>query len=758
MNDFDNLTQLAGGEAYSEQPQKLMVNMNTGDDNCPGDCTLCNGHLFRLFKDGKTWAEAKADCETRGGHLATSTSAEKDKFLSSLAEGRAAWLGGTDEENEGIWKWVNGENWDYTNWCSGEPNNSSGREHYLQINYDSNGRWNDLSDSFVLYYLCECNRNPYVSFNDGDISHERLNTLLGGNKDGHYHLTEYEFDKLHRLIEVLFPNGEENPIFPSGTLDINNPNCPSDCTLCNGHKFKLFSDTKTWAEAKADCESRGGHLATSTSEEKNEFLKSIAIGKSVWLGGTDEENEGVWKWITGENWDYTNWHCSVQPDNVGGIEHYLQFTWNGEGKWNDLPATSKLRYICECEDKREKLLKLIDWLFPDGAKNPICPYGKTGTDPNNPAPDDPNPDDGDDLDPFGGLPAIEPPDWRITNIPSTYYFYENAGRMYYGMMYSSSSPYIVTGLLVPARSSNSQKYVHLLQTTDLVNWKQIKSTALQTYGETLGDCLCINWNKSTTNKAIYNKFYVMYSPNTAKVVCFHSCASGSTWGTISTSGATSLVAGCYSPDLRIALLVSADGTVSRLNDNYAKDTGVSVARINDNPAPLCGLHNVNLGCAVWINQAQCFCISGKEGTATSITGAAGTWTLHTGAPKDLRGLTFREDIEGGCLLAWCAEDKLFYVSRNGKTWVRYSQKAIPLDTVSSVAYSPDYKIYCAVGTPGNIAYLSKDLKHWVASKIADYESLTAEDIIWMDSTQKFVMRPANGELLYTFNPADWRDD
>ena len=81
----------------------------------------------------------------------------------------------------------------------------------------------------------------------------------------------------------------------------------------NGHTFKLYDQSLTWHEAKVMCEALGGHLATSTSAEKNVFLTSLIMYKlskiqtsayTAWLGGTDEVEEGVWHWITGEEWNY----------------------------------------------------------------------------------------------------------------------------------------------------------------------------------------------------------------------------------------------------------------------------------------------------------------------------------------------------------------------------------------------------------------------------------------------------------------------
>ena len=53
-----------------------------------------------------------------------------------------------------------------------------------------------------------------------------------------------------------------------------------------GHTFKLYNYPLTWANAKTACEIIGGHLATSTTAEKNDFLTSLTI-KTTWLGATD---------------------------------------------------------------------------------------------------------------------------------------------------------------------------------------------------------------------------------------------------------------------------------------------------------------------------------------------------------------------------------------------------------------------------------------------------------------------------------------
>jgi thiol-disulfide isomerase/thioredoxin len=94
-----------------------------------------------------------------------------------------------------------------------------------------------------------------------------------------------------------------------------------------GHDYQRIDVPMTWHEAKKYCEQLGGHLATATSAEENEFLyNQFGRDHVCWLGATDEEAEGTWKWVTGEAWDFENWHSGEPSNNGNGSpENYLAF-------------------------------------------------------------------------------------------------------------------------------------------------------------------------------------------------------------------------------------------------------------------------------------------------------------------------------------------------------------------------------------------------------------------------------------------------
>ena len=113
-----------------------------------------------------------------------------------------------------------------------------------------------------------------------------------------------------------------------------------------GHLYKVVNESLTWEETKERAEELGGHLVTTTSEEENNVVcgllnvYSSVSSANVWLRATDMENEGTWKWITGEAFNYTNWRDS-EPNDSGAGEDCLSFYYKGniaEQNWNDLPA------------------------------------------------------------------------------------------------------------------------------------------------------------------------------------------------------------------------------------------------------------------------------------------------------------------------------------------------------------------------------------------------------------------------------------
>lgn len=129
-------------------------NVNTSFDK--GDSFSYNGHTYTLYTSttSVSWADAKIFCEYNGGNLAVITSTEENNIVKELTAGNYSWIG-LSKTPATEWTWVTGESFDFTDWLSGEPNNSGGTEYYV-CTY-TNNQWNDgpIEDATVKSFIME---------------------------------------------------------------------------------------------------------------------------------------------------------------------------------------------------------------------------------------------------------------------------------------------------------------------------------------------------------------------------------------------------------------------------------------------------------------------------------------------------------------------------------------------------------------------------------------------------------------------------
>ena len=131
-------------------------------------------------------------------------------------------------EHEKLFRWVTGEALEYKHWGSNEPNNGHNqREFYGMMNFPSKSDWNDLEVG-----------------------------PIGGI---------YECEKVSRLSKLTWTQW---PKSAGG----------------NDHWYAFNPELGSWLGHRDIAKEAGGHLATMTSAEENDFVTKITGGTESWMG------------------------------------------------------------------------------------------------------------------------------------------------------------------------------------------------------------------------------------------------------------------------------------------------------------------------------------------------------------------------------------------------------------------------------------------------------------------------------------------
>ena len=165
---------------------------------------------------------------------------------------------------------------------------------------------------------------------------------------------------------ILFFSFQENTV--TGEKENQNncfPSCPKGWEEKEGRCFLWPDPVLSWANAEKFCNDEGGHLASVTNLEIHNYIWSKLNPKArdtfFWIGGTDQDKEGKWKWTDGSDWNFTKWATSPkkQPDNYNwlfgsGGQHCLQiYSFSATNGWDDQDCEKERKFVCSqrlCQD------------------------------------------------------------------------------------------------------------------------------------------------------------------------------------------------------------------------------------------------------------------------------------------------------------------------------------------------------------------------------------------------------------------------
>lgn len=103
--------------------------------------------------------------------------------------------------------------------------------------------------------------------------------------------------------------------------------------------YYVYNGFASFNEAVSICKANNLTMLTINNKEENNYIcqmiSQLDNSYMYWLGLSDKDSEGTWKWVNGDPITYTNWERG-QPDNYYAVEHFAHIRNNSCG-WNDIP-------------------------------------------------------------------------------------------------------------------------------------------------------------------------------------------------------------------------------------------------------------------------------------------------------------------------------------------------------------------------------------------------------------------------------------
>ncbi|KAK7944579.1 hypothetical protein WMY93_000307 [Mugilogobius chulae] len=233
---------------------------------CPTAWQQFNSKCYTIINNRKmTWEDARKQCITMGGNLASIPARNVQAFLTTrMAEATSTdlWIG-LNSINQDEFYWTDGKSRRYTNW--GYAKNKRRPGSFYQ-------RWNEedcviMSSSpmgFGKWMMKSCNdTNGFICIRDLDKSLQ----------------------------------SKPNPIPLNAYVSLANDS------------IKVVTQNLTWAQAKANCEKDQANLASLRNEWTQAFveLMAITLKTPLWVGLNKDETKGFYRYIDGWSMNFANW-------------------------------------------------------------------------------------------------------------------------------------------------------------------------------------------------------------------------------------------------------------------------------------------------------------------------------------------------------------------------------------------------------------------------------------------------------------------
>ncbi|KAK0150627.1 CD209 antigen-like protein E [Merluccius polli] len=346
-----------------------------------------NHRLYYISTTEKNWTASRDDCLERDADLVVINSREEQEFVSRLAGYHWFWIGLSDRDTEGTWKWVDGTNMTSSFWRRGQPDDYGGQDCVVTLLGDN---WRDVSCADQYHWMCE--KVLVLDHLEAELNKEVMreeapqiydlpsSKMLSVGNTASFSCRAWGRPQptIQWLLDgrLLETNGTDNRSASVVRMDGENlvlrgVRSGVETVLCMAtnsagtanhtawlfvyevrpdgwryydHSLYYISTTeKNWTASRDYCLERDADLVVFNSREEEEFVMRQTYYQWFWIGLSAGDTEGTWKWVDGTIMTSSFW-ISGQPNKYGGEDCVA--TWKEFG-WDDDRCAALFPWICE---------------------------------------------------------------------------------------------------------------------------------------------------------------------------------------------------------------------------------------------------------------------------------------------------------------------------------------------------------------------------------------------------------------------------
>ncbi|XP_076347831.1 macrophage mannose receptor 1-like isoform X2 [Tachypleus tridentatus] len=269
---------------------------------CPSGYTLFNSICYKIHDfPTQTFNDSRLFCENAKGMLARVPNEQVWLHLYNELPKKdmSYWIGMTDEAEEGVWRYVDGKKvpqsfFNDNLWGVGQPDNYGNNQHCCDMDVNAQHKIKDIRCSETNGFICEIIPNVIKGCQSGGKPHNGIC----------YYLTDYKkpFLTSEQFCETKY-NGSLVPLMDTETLQI----------------IRKFAD------------------------------ENGKIYEDLWVGLTDEQIEGQWKFVNGSEAKFNPkmWANNEPNDGNSGNEDCVIIDDQNGYKLQDTDCSSEHSFICE---------------------------------------------------------------------------------------------------------------------------------------------------------------------------------------------------------------------------------------------------------------------------------------------------------------------------------------------------------------------------------------------------------------------------